>query len=229
MKVTFNPQIRTNTNYTQLNFKSVNTPIVKRAMNPVRNKTGLAALGLGVLYLFKRLFKKQEFTTGEPYLDRSIENWTRPDSLGNIDMHYCNAGSAYVVHKTLKDYPEILEQIHLAKNNEGKNPIYHADLEKMQEIHRAFEDRIDILEKIHLSKNKKGKIKAHNSTTEELREIHRVFKDYPRILTKIHFTKAKNGKYPINYADEEGQKEILGLFSLNPEIAEILRNNLDRK
>lgn len=235
MQVTFNPYISTNhqvkQNQTQnVNFQAVYAPLAKKAMNPIHQKKGIAALAAGLIYAVKSIFNK-DFTTGNDALDSKIQYYTLQNGRGSTSLvaHYTNAEETRQMNETLKDYPQILSRIYLTKNGKGKNPLYDADVEKMQEINRAFANQPKVLEKMYLQKNKKGKIKAHHCDLAELQEMHRVFADRPDVLKKIHLTKNKRGLYPINYMQHDGRRAILDLFNNDEKTQSKLLDGLEGK
>ncbi len=235
MQVTLNPYVSTNRQVKQnqsqnVSFQAVYAPLAKKAMNPIHQKKGLVALGAGLVYAIKSIFDKK-FTTGNDALDRKIEYYTQASALGSSSLvaHYANARETKVMDEALKDYPQILSRIYLTRNSRGKNPLYDADVEKMQEINRAMADQPNVLEKMYLQKNKKGKIKAHSCDIEELREMHRVFADRPDVLKKMHLTKSKSGRYPINYMKHDAQREILNQFTYDEKTQSKLLDSIEGK
>lgn len=235
MQVTLNPYISTNRQIKQnqpqnVSFQSVYAPMAKKAMNPIHQKKGLVALGAGLVYAVKSMFDKT-FTTGNDVFDRKVEYYTRNigGSHTSLVAHYTNAEETKVMDETLSDYPQILSRIYLTQNGRGKNPLYDADLEKMQEINRVLADQPKVLEKMYLQKNRKGKIKAHKCDFAELQEMHRVFADRPDVLKKIHLTKNKRGWYPINYMEHEAQREILNLFENDEKTQSKLLDSIEGK
>lgn len=235
MQVTFNPYVSTNRQVKQyqsqnLSFQAINTPLAKRAMNPVHQKKGLAGVVAGVAYAIKSVFNKP-VTTGNDALDKEIDFYTKQNGNGSSSVmaHYLSANDIHVMNETLKDYPQVLSKIYLTKNHRGKNPLYDADLAKMQEIHQGLENQPEVLKKIHLQKNKKGKIKAHHCDLDEIREIHRVFANQPEVLKTIHLTKNKRGLYPINYMKHDAQREVLNLFTLDEKTQSKLLDSLEGK
>lgn len=235
MQVTLNPYISTNRQIKRnqpqnVSFQSVYAPIAKKAMNPIHQKKGLVVLGAGLIYAVKSLFDKT-FTTGDNALDRKIEYYTQASTSGSTSLmaHYTDARETKVMDEALKDYPQILSRIYLTKNSRGKNPLYDADVEKMQEINRALADQPKVLEKMYLQKNKKGKIKAHKCDFAELQEMHKVFADRPDMLKKMHLTKSKSGRYPINYMEHDAQREILNQFTYDEKTQSKLLDSIEGK